>query len=175
VIDRATRYTDALDPLIETVVIAGNAFAEVQTVPTARLLTNATGLGVVLPSFTDAATDAADRLDHSGLDPMSEDFYRNRALLSSDLGTKALFDRFGQLEGKHMTELLPFIGLAKALTDIVPGLIRPPAIEQELVELRTRFGKLYAGTPEQRALQVRIVLDSLPGVAAPLAAIGGSR
>jgi hypothetical protein len=173
VIDRATRYTDALDPLIETVLIAANALAQVQTVPTAQLLTNATGLSVVLPSLTDAATDAGDRLDHAGLDTMTEDFYRNRALVSSDLGTKALFDRFGQLEGKHMTELLPFIELTKALTDIVPGLIRPPAIEQELAELRTRLEKMYGGTPEQRALQVRIILDSLPGVAAPLAAVGG--
>jgi hypothetical protein len=44
-----------------------------------------------------------------------------------------------------------------------------------LVELRSRFEKLYAGTPEQRALQVRIVLDSLPGVAAPLGVLGVSR
>jgi len=42
-----------------------------------------------------------------------------------------------------------------------------------VAELRTRFEKMYQGTPEQRALQVRIVLDSLPGVAAPIAAVGG--
>jgi hypothetical protein len=173
VIDRATRYTDALDPLVETVVIAANAVTKVQTVSTAQLLTNTTGLSVALPSFLDAAIDAADRLDHSKLDTMTEDFYRNRALISSDLGTKALFDRFGQLEGKRMTELLPFIELAQSLTDIVPGLIRPESIEHEIMEVRTRFEKLYAGTPEQRALQVRIVLDSLPGVATPLAAMGG--
>jgi len=41
-----------------------------------------------------------------------------------------------------------------------------------LVELRTRFEKLYSGTPEQRALRVRIVLDDLPGVAAPLGVMG---
>lgn len=173
VIDRATRYTDALDPLIETFVIAANAVTEVQTVSTARLLTNTTGISVALPSFLDAAIDVGDRLDHSQLDTMTEDFYRNRALVSSDLGTKALFDRFGQLEGKRMTELLPFIELTKALTDIVPGLIRPESIEHEIVEVRTRLEKLYGGTPEQRAVQVRIVLDSLPGVSAPLAALGG--
>jgi hypothetical protein len=173
VIDRATRYTDALDPLIETVVIAANAVTKVQTVSTAQLLTNATGINVALPSFLDSAIDTADRLDHSKLDTMTEDFYKNRALVSSDLGTKALFDRFGQLEGKRMTELLPFIELAKSLTDIVPGLIRPESLEHEVVELRTRLEKLYGGTAEQRAVQVRIVLDSLPGIATPLAAMGG--
>ena len=49
VIDRATRYTDALDPLIETAFIATNAVAQVQTVSTMQLLTNATGLSVVFP------------------------------------------------------------------------------------------------------------------------------
>jgi len=173
VIDRATRYTDALDPLIETVVVSANALVKVQTVSTSRLLRNATGLSVALPAISDAGLDALDRLDHSGFDTMTEDFYRNRVLLSTDLGTKALFDRFGMLEGKHMTELLPFIDLAMALTSIVPGLIRPDAIGQELADLRTRFEALYAGAPGQRAVQVHIVLDSLPGVAAPLAAIGG--
>lgn len=175
VIDRATRYTDALDPLIETVVVSANALVKVQTVSTSRLLRNATGLGVALPSISDASLDAMDRLDHSGFDTMTEDFYRNRVLLSTDLGTKALFDRFGTLEGKHMTELLPFIDLAMGLSSIAPGLIRPDAIGTELAELRTRFEALYAGTPGQRAVQVHIVLDSLPGVAAPLAAIGGPR
>lgn len=173
VIDRATRYTDALDPLIETAVITANSLANVQKVPTARLLTNATGLSAVLPALTDTLIDVGDRLDHSGLDTMTEDFYRNRALLSSDLGTKALFDRFGQLEGKHIEALFPFIEIAKTVTDIVPGLIRPPELEQELMQLRTRLEKLYGGTADQRAIQVRIVLDSLPGVAAPIAAIGG--
>lgn len=48
-------------------------------------------------------------------------------------------------------------------------------MSEMLVELRTRLEKMYAGTPEQRALQVRILLDSMPGVAAPLAAAGGAR
>lgn len=173
VIDRATRYTDALDPLIDTVVVSANALVKVQTVSTSQLLANATGLSVALPSISDAGLDALDRLDHSGFDTMTEDFYRNRVLLSTDLGTKALFDRFGILEGQHMTELLPFIDLATSLTSIAPGLIRPDAIGQELADLRTRFEALYAGSPGQRAVQVHIVLDSLPGVAAPLAAIGG--
>jgi hypothetical protein len=173
VVDRATRYTDALNPLIETMLIAANAFAVAQTVPTAQLLTNATGLTVVLPPFIASATDTTDRLDHTGVDSMSEDFYRNRLMKSNDLATYALFDRLGALEGKHMTELLPFLDVTKAITDIVPGLIRPQSLQQELLELRTRLEKMYSGTPEQRALQVRVVLDSLPGVAGPLAAIGG--
>jgi hypothetical protein len=56
----------------------------------------------------------------------------------------------------------------------VPPLMRPQGMSEMLVELRSRLEKMYGGTPEQRALQVRIVLDSLPGVAAPLGAVGGA-
>jgi hypothetical protein len=73
----------------------------------------------------------------------------------------------------HVGDLLPLVDSIKALTDVVPPLIRPEAIGNMLVELRSRFEKMYAGSPEERALKVRIVLDSLPGVAAPLSAMGG--
>jgi hypothetical protein len=58
------------------------------------------------------------------------------------------------------------------MSDAVAPLLRPVGLGDMLVELRRRLEKLYAGTPEQRALQVRIVLDSLPGVAAPLGVMG---
>jgi len=60
VIDRSVRYTDALNPLVETMVIALSAVADVQNVPTARLLTNATGISVAFPSFVDAFGDFGD-------------------------------------------------------------------------------------------------------------------
>ncbi len=47
-------------------------------------------------------------------------------------------------------------------------------LNDTLVELRTRFERLYAGSPEQRALQVHIVLDQIPGVQAPVSALGGT-
>ena len=42
------------------------------------------------------------------------------------------------------------------------------------MKMRTRLQKLLGGNGEQRALQVKIILDSLPGVAAPLAAMGNT-
>jgi hypothetical protein len=70
--------------------------------------------------------------------------------------------------------LYPLITGIKALTDVTPPLLRPQDIAQKLAELRSRFEKLYAGNGDQRAISVRILLDSLPGVAAPLGiAMGG--
>lgn len=179
VIDRATRYTDALDPLIETALIAANSVAQVQTVSTERLLTNATGLSVAFPPFVNAATDAGDKLLHlvnyahfDLLDLNDEDF-KKRFLATYEEASKGLFAAVGKLEATHVGDLLPTISIVNALTDTVPPLIRPEGFAQMLAEVRTRFEKMYAGTPEQRALQVRVVLDNLPGVAAPLVAVGG--
>jgi ABC-type transporter Mla subunit MlaD len=178
VIDRATRYTDALDPLIETMLIAANAVAQVQTVPTARLLTNTTGLSVAFPGMLNAATDVGDYVGdasanylHRGLGDNTEDQYR-KIVATIDSVANGLFGEIGRLEYSHVADLLPLVNGVQALTDTVPPLLRPDGVAQMLVDLRTRFEKLYSGTPDQRALQVRIVLDSLPGVAAPLGVMG---
>ena len=179
VVDRATRYTDALDPLIETSVIAANAVAQTQSVRTARLLTNATGLSVAFPGYLDALTNLGratydgNNIVNWGTWNMTDEQYEHYAIPFVEQASVGLFGAFGRLESTHTGDLLPFIDTVKMMTDVVPPLIRPESVAQTLVELRTRLEKMYVGSPEQRAMQVRIVLDSLPGVAAPLAAIGG--
>ncbi|WP_273735325.1 MlaD family protein [Mycolicibacterium septicum] len=179
VIDKATRYTDGLDPLIETMMIAANAVAEVQTVPTAQLLANTTGLSVAFPGFlnslTDAATDIAHgdtNFIHKGMGDLTDDEWSNQLIPTLEQVSNGIFASLGRLEASHVADLLPLVNGLQAITDTAPPLLRPDGLAQMLVELRTRFEKLYAGTPEQRALQVRIVLDSLPGVAAPLGVQG---
>ncbi len=181
VIDRTTQYTDALNPLIETALIAANAIADTQTVRTAQLLTNAASLSTAFPPFVDAMTDAGihflypDNYTNTAAWDDSDEYFENRTIKTLEMsqGDAGIFGHVGKLESSHVSDLLPVIESLKALTDVVPPLIRPESVAQTLVELRSRLQKLYAGTPEQRALQVRIVLDSLPGVAAPLAAMGG--
>lgn len=181
VIDRATRYLDGLNPLLETMLTVADAVNKVQTVSTAQLLTNATGLSIAFPAFVDAATHAGDEFDNSGLvvfdhtgGEVTPDFWKQHYLPTVQLAAHGLFGAVGKLESSHVEELLPATEMVKMLTDTVPGLVRPTDIADTLVELRTRFEKLYGGTPEQRAVQVHIVLDSLPGVAAPLDAMGAT-
>lgn len=179
VIDRSTRYIDGLDPLLETMLTVIEAVDKVQTVSTAQLLTNATGLSAAFPAFVDALTKTGHEFTNSGLvvfdhtgGEVSEEFWQNTYLPSVELTAKGLFSAIGKLEASHVDNLIPAVGIIKILSDTVPGLVRPDDIGATLVELRTRFEKLYGGTPEQRALQVHIVLDALPGMAAPLGAMG---
>lgn len=174
VLDRATRYVDGMNPMLETVLLVADAIATVQTISTEHLVRNAAGVGVAAPSFVDGLTDLADRLDHAGLD-VDETFFQERFLATVQLASTGLFGAVGSLLSSHVNELLPATEILRTLTGPVPGIAPAQNISESLAELRTRFERMYAGSPEQRALQVRIVLDSLPGVAAPLAAVGGPR
>ncbi|ORW90612.1 MlaD family protein [Mycolicibacter terrae] len=180
VIDRATRYTDALDPLIETALIAADSVAQVQTVSTERLLANATGVSVVFPPAVDALMGAGHNLIHDDANiqgrmhsDYTEEEWQHLFIPTLELASGGLFADIGKLESSHLGQLLPVTDMVKALTDVVPPLIRPEGFAEMLAELRTRFERMYGGTPEQRTVQIQIVLDSLPGVAAPLDAMGG--
>lgn len=195
VVTKATQYTDALTPMLETLVVTAEAITKVQTVSTEQLLRNATGISVAFPGFVDAATAAgygfnqgsgfvtfnvsSDKaLPYDGEQlvpgqPQSEEFWQTRTRATLDLLANSFFGAVGQLLSSHPSDLLPAVGLVKTITDTVPGLVAPAGIADSMVELRTRFEKLYSGSPEQRALQVHILLDTLPGVQAPVNAMGG--
>lgn len=204
-VDRVTRYTDAFNPLFETMLIATTAVADVQKVPTAQLLANTTTISTALPSFTNALIDLPARLadfqyypEHTSATPPpattgkkltppfleyavvrnsgyeTDEFYDKVYLRFFEIASGGLFAAVGKLVKSHPDDLLPLIDGIKAITDTTPSLLRPVHIAQTLAELRSRFEKLYAGNGEQRALQVRILLDSLPGVAAPLGVVTGS-
>ncbi|WP_235848137.1 MCE family protein [Mycolicibacterium holsaticum] len=198
VVDRITRYTDGLNPLFETLVIATTAVADVQTVPTEHLLANTTSSLTALPPFVQTLVDGAAR--HADFDyypergsappPVttgpkayppyvdgvsvkdfadeSEDYINNVMKPYLDAASEGLFASIGKLESSHVDDLLPLIDGIRSVTDTLPALLRPDDIAQTLAEMRSRLETLFQGNGEQRALQVRILLDSLPAVAAPL-------
>lgn len=197
VVNKATRYTDALNPLIETMVLASSAVTAVQSISTEQLLRNATGVSVAFPGFVDGATAAGYGFNQragfvtfnvSGAgslpgqevtpipgQPHTEEFWQTRSRATLDLLANSFFGAIGKLLSSHPADLLPAVGLVQTVADTVPGLVAPAGIGDTMVELRTRFEKLYAGSPEQRALQVHILLDNVPGVQAPINAMGGPR
>lgn len=207
VMDRATRYTDALNPLFETMILASTAVADVQTVSTEQLLRNATGITAGLPSFLDGMLSAGHgyvwnaggahvdpddiraknqylkyydqkKVDYfnSAVDDLAANpdkfiFGRLRAYFE---GAKFdLFSKMGDLEGSHTYDLFPLLEHARVMADVVPRLVDPKDLGDKLGELRSRLERMYEGSGDQRALQVRIVLDQLPGVAAPLGVMLG--
>lgn len=195
VIDRATRYTDGLTPLVETMVVVAEAVTEVQTVSTEQLLRHAAGVSVAVPGLVKGISDAGwainqragfataevtareSMLNHDQIpvlgEPLSAEYWDTRARPTFEVIAGKFFGAVGTLVSSHSTDLAPAVSIVKTLTDTVPGLVAPEDIGASLTELRSRFEKMYAGSPEQRALQVHVVLDNLPGVAAPINAMGG--
>lgn len=195
VINRATRYTDGLNPLIEAMVTSAETLTRVQTVSTEQLLRNATGISVAFPGLVNAATAAGYEVNQrsgyvnfivSGEDalpgegevpipgnPVTEEFWNERATPFLDMVANSFFGSMGRLLSTNIGNLLPVVKMIQSVTDTVPALITPVGVNDMLVELRTRLEKMYAGSEEQRALQVHIILDRIPGVQAPINALGG--
>jgi len=197
VIDRATRYTDGLNPFIETAVTVTRAVDAVQTAPTEQLLTNLSTSIAAFPPFTDAAIEAGTRfikydyypgqvrdpaaasvaqlqfpyLTHAEVPDIAAytpDQFQNTVISTMDVIEKGLFAAVGKLLSSHVDDLFPLISGIQAVTDTGPVMLRPQDIAQKLAELRNRFFTLYNGDGTQRAVNVRLLLDSLPGVAAPM-------
>jgi len=202
VIDRVTHYTDGLNPLFETAVTVTRTVDSAQTVPTEQLLANLSSAVATFPPFTDAVVTAGTRFIDYGYYPgqnvanasssgpkldfpfmqgtkvenladMSEEYFQRSAYHTTDLLANGLFASVGKVLTSHVDDLFPLISGIKAVTDAGPVLLRPLDIAQKLAELRSRFQTLYAGDGQQRAVSVRILLDSLPGVAAPLGIVTG--
>lgn len=197
VIERATRYTDALNPTVETLVTVTRAVEAVQTVPAELLLTNLSTSIAAFPAYTDAVVEAATRIVRYDYYPgqvlqdpateapplqgpfvvnaqvpnigdLSPETFQEHWKVTLDLIQNGLFGAIGKLVGSHVDDLVPLTSGIKALTDPVPVLLRPVDVAQKLAELRDRFQRLYEGNGDQRAVSVRLLLDGLPGIAAPL-------
>jgi hypothetical protein len=174
VIDRATAYTDGLAPLLETMLVVSDTFARVQTVSTARLLTNATGISVAFPGFANSLTGLGDNIAHAQLGNVSPEAFKYLIKPGLDLASTDLFGAVGRLEKSHSTDLAPLTDMLKELSDITPALLPSDAIAATARELRTRLERLFSGPPDRPGVNVRVILDSLPGVAAPIDAVGGT-
>ena len=103
VLDRAVQYTDGLTPLIETVLIATHAVASVQTVSTARLLTNTTGIAVAFPSFTDALLGSGEGFTAVPRRYDAQDWV-NGIQEVMRVGSTELFGGFGRVESNYVDD-----------------------------------------------------------------------
>lgn len=197
VIDRVTRYTDALNPLFQSIVTVSRAVEAVQTEPLENQVGRLGSALTAVPPFANELVIALRRVhDYSfypgqtrgdakssgptlthpyivdaitpSLGDVNEEFFKKHYLLSLDQIQNGLFKAVGKLVASHVDDLFPLISGIKALTDVGPVLLRPADVAQKLAELRDRFEKLYAGNGTQHAISVRLLLDGLPGVAAPL-------
>jgi hypothetical protein len=86
-----------------------------------------------------------------------------------------LFVKVGNLVSSHTYDLFPVVEELRSITSVVPKIVDADGIGDTLRELHSRLVHMYEGSGEQRAMQVRIVLDEIPAVAAPLGLAVGAQ
>jgi hypothetical protein len=85
-----------------------------------------------------------------------------------DAAATDLFVKVGNILSTHTYDLFPVVEEVRSLTAVVPKIVNADGIGETMRELHSRLVRMYEGSGDQRAMQVRIVLDQFPAVAEPL-------
>ncbi|MFF3568681.1 MlaD family protein [Nocardia jiangxiensis] len=164
-----SRDISAFTPLMQAIGTTARSFTETQRLPPSFLLTQfGSALDGVPPMLSGAAV-----LLHSDL-------------TNTQLRTSAELTRFTQMFGGVQNQLLPvvtqtfgisdhyfggFIPLGSLILDQVSGSVGTPARSgEQLRELLARLDAAFHDSPSGPVLNTRVELDTVPGLAAPLAA-----
>ncbi len=169
-VDKATRYTDGLRPLIESGLIATDALARVQDTSTERLMSNAADISDAFPVFLQGAITATRGMVESKTTEASEKEYREGALVTLDLISNNLFGAVGKLLSSHQSDLAPLTRMLGISADTVAILVDDSDFGRRADVLRTRLSRIF--TSDNGAVRLQLVLDTLPAMEAALGQAG---
>lgn len=177
-LDEVMRYADGLAPLIRSGLIVADQVAKTQqALPSVHLRRMNAILGV-LPGFEDAMASALFDIFNSaynrtpdgrvGLNvPLTEETDETLALLGSDL-----FGAAGTLLASHDTELTPVVEAVRVISDGAQPMVGGKDRVAQFAELISRLDGAFTGSDDHKTLQLRLVLGSLPSLAAPMTQMG---
>ncbi|WP_258196538.1 MlaD family protein [Nocardia farcinica] len=176
-LDEIMRYANGLAPLIRAGIIVAEQMSKTQQHLPTELLLRANDVLVQLPAFGRGAADALYAIYHSAYNQRPDgslgvdDAFMTETDQALELAASDLFGLAGSLLASHDAELIPLVGAVDEVVAPLPGLLG----DGRMAELNTAIDRLesaFAGTPEQRTLRLRVVLDDVPGLAGPLAQLG---
>ncbi|MVU80779.1 Mce family protein [Nocardia sp. ET3-3] len=177
-LNKVIRYTDGLTPLIQTGIVFADRVAKAQQAFPSELLGRADDILAVLPGFSDQAIQALYALFDTKFNHRPDgswgvdDEMMKRSGEGLDQAANSLFGKAGHLLASHGTELPPVTALVQAMTDALPHLLDGGAAVGKLGMLADRYNSAFSGTDDGKTLNLRVILDELPALAAPLAATG---
>ncbi|RDI68371.1 ABC-type transporter Mla subunit MlaD [Nocardia pseudobrasiliensis] len=167
VLRRTADYATGLAPLIETGFIATNAIAETQRRLPSDQLRSLDAVLDPLPGFADAAITGTTAIrampsGHEVVDnfgPMNE---------TMQLIATGFFGPLGALLGSHAGDFTPSTEMVRALSDAMGQSMAKARGGDRLQALLAGLDSAYSGPDGDKALRVRVVLDSLPALASAL-------
>jgi hypothetical protein len=177
-LDKVVQYADGLAPLIRTGIVIADSVARTQRQLPTVLMNRMNDVLAEFPAFSREAAGALYSIYDSAYNRKPDgsigvdDAFMDETDKALELAASDLFGKAGALLASHDSELVPLTQLLKTMSDPLPAIIGSGATIDKLISAVTQVESAFTGTPEQKTLQLRIVLDDLPGLAGPLTRAG---
>lgn len=177
-LEKILSYTNGLTPLLRSGLIVADQVAKTQKAVPSELLGNADDILETLPGFLGQTIDSATTIfegDYNRL-PDGSIGINDEVLNHSDeglaVGSSSLFSATGQLLSSHATELTPAAEIVRLFAEPIPGLFGGAALGPRLSIVVDRLTAAFGGTGSHPSLHLRLVMNDLPSIGAPLALAG---
>lgn len=178
IVEKMLKYTDGLTPLIRSGLVFADVVAKTQRALPAELLAQADDIVETLPGFFGQTVDGAtvifegeyNRQPDGTLGPNTEVLDKSDAGLA--LGSGSLFSAAGTLLRSHSTELTPAVDIVRMFAEPVPGMVGDGALGPRLRRTVRALTDALGGGGANPTVRLKIIVDDLPGLAAPLG-LGG--
>ncbi|MCR8898305.1 mammalian cell entry protein [Gordonia sp. GONU] len=177
-LDEVMRYANGLSPLIESAVIFTDTVARTQRQMPSTLLGKMNDLAEAFPGFNREAMKSLDAISNNVLNKLPDgsrgvdEAYHDLMDRSLTVASTGLFGAIGTLLASHATDLTPGVTAIKYLVDPVPQMIGGGASMAKTRKAIEQLRNTFKGNDEAKTLQVRLLLDTVPAVAGPLATMG---
>lgn len=177
-VEKILTYTNGLTPLLRSGLVFADVVAKTQRALPTDLLSQANDITETLPGFFGQTIDGADEIFQGEYNRQSDGTLgsNTEVLDKSDAGLSiasgALFSAAGTLLSSHATELTPAVEIVRLFAEPVPGMLGDGALGPRLRETVSALTDALGGGGQYPTVRLKIILDDLPGMAAPLG-LGG--
>lgn len=177
-LDKVLTYTDGLTPLIRSGLIFADQVAKTQKAMPTELFGRTDDILAVLPGFLDQTMQGAYTAFSGKFNqrPDGSMGINDRELNNANEGLQnasgALFSAVGTLLRSHAGELTPAVEIIRLFAEPIPGMVGDNIIGPRLRQMVARLNAAFTAPDGTPGLQLRVVMDRLPGIAAPMG-LGG--
>ncbi|SHU87141.1 MlaD family protein [Mycobacteroides abscessus] len=158
---RATEYTAALAPLIETGLVLTSLVAETQRSTPADLLARFNDIVDPLPAVVDSSLSSAHSFRYlKGYEyPVGDIDVTVSFMTQID---KGLFGPLGDILSTHRTELTPTTEIARSFADAIATVVQRSRGSLRLDKALAGLSEIYNGPDSKRSVKFRLLLEPLP-------------
>ena len=176
-LDKVVRYTNGLNPMIQTGIIVADRIAKTQQALPSESIGYFDDILQALPNFDRELIAALNGIFYTSYNRLPDGSLgvNNELMDRNDIGLQLaagkLFGSAGHLLQSHSTELPPIADVVQAMTDVIPDVLAHGSLTDRFRTLVEQYDRAITGPDGAKALNVRLdvrsALDRLPMLAAP--------